>query len=118
MMRLVLMYVSLCSGSVFTVLQTKRRAEEAVPFTITGIIGILYLFYVADHLLAGFYAVIGIIAAVYLYAAYTLLYRGLVKKEKERIRQIAQRLLTPGMVIFTVLFLALDVMTRHNLVGT
>jgi hypothetical protein len=117
-MRLALMYLSICSGSVLTVIRTKRRAEEAVPFTITAIIGILYLFYIVNKLLIGYYIVLVIIVAIYLYAAYIILYKGLARKEKGFIRQIAQRLFTPGIAIFTVLFLVLDVITHNNLVVT
>jgi hypothetical protein len=117
-MRLALMYLSICSGSVLTVIHTKRRAEEAIPFTITAIIGILFLFYIVNKLLIGYYIILVIIIAIYLYAACIILYKGPIKKEKGSIRQYAKRLFTPGIAIFTVLFLVLDVITHDNLVGT
>ncbi len=99
-----------------TVIHTKRKAEEAVPFTITSIIGILYLFYISNALLIGYYITLGMIAAIYIYAACLAVHRGLVKKEVGVLRRYAKQLLTPGMAIFTFLFLALDLLTRNNLV--
>ena len=115
-MQFILIFLALCSGSILTVLLTKRKAEEAVPFTITSVIIILFLFYISNHLNAGYYFLLSIVGLVYLFAIMFVLYAYFKNHDTKALTNIAQRLFTPGMLIFLVLSIGLYIITKKNLV--
>lgn len=115
-MQLILIFLALCSGSILTVLLTKRKAEEAVPFTITTIIFVLFLFYINNQLNIGYYFLLSIIGLVYLFSLSFILYTYIKNHDTKTIKNVTQRIFTPGMLIFLVLYIGLYIVTRKNIV--
>lgn len=88
----------LLSGSVLGAVRFQRRFEEFFPLTCIGIVLILFLFGLADHLLWGVYAVAAAALGIYGYAACLCL-----RRVSSRTGLI-HHLLTPGLVIFLGFF--------------
>lgn len=93
MISLFLTLLILLSGSLLGAVQFHRRFEEIIPITCIGIVLILFLFGLLDHLLWGVYAVIAAAVGIYGYVAFLCL-------RKEHRASLARNLFTPGLLIF------------------
>ena len=97
MISLFLTLLILLSGSLLGAVRFHRRFEEIIPITCIGIVMILFLFGLLDHLLWGVYAGIAAAVGIYGYVAFLCL-------RKEHRASLARNLFTPGLLIFLVCF--------------
>lgn len=88
----------LLSGSLLGAVRFQRRFEEILPLTCIGIVLILFLFGLMDHLLWGVYAVVAAVLGIYAYAAFLCLGSAPCRAG------LVRNLLTPGLVIFLGFF--------------
>ena len=96
----ILFLAMISSGSIFCAAYFKRKYEEILPITIMGLVLIAFVFGVAGILKAGFWAVMLLAAAMYLAAA--------VKIVRTRtLKQFLGYAVTPGAVVFVVLYFLL-----------
>ncbi len=108
MLRLILPFLALSSGSIFGTL-FKKRYEETLPLTIMLIPIILYIFYIFNILTIGFYIIIVAIIGMYGCFIYKFL-----KKSKEERQEILKNIFTPGLLVFVIVFLAIYFITSKN----
>lgn len=92
-----LTFFILSAGSVYAVCALGRRYEEALPFTCTGIVALLFVFGVCGQLLWGVYAVFGLVSAIYIYSLWKYI------RSRENRADILHRLFTPGTLIFIIM---------------
>ena len=108
MLRLILPFLALSSGSIFGTL-FKKRYEETLPLTIMLIPIILYIFYIFNILTIGFFIIIVAIIGMYGCFIYKFL-----KKSKEERQEILKNIFTPGLLVFVIVFLAIYFITSKN----
>lgn len=90
----------LCSGSVFAAAWKGRRFEEILPITAMGMVLLVFLLGIAGHLYAGVVVCAIISAALWLLAIAHVIW-------KKDVKQTAIALLTPGAVVFVLMFFCL-----------
>lgn len=108
-MRSIILVILLCTGSFFGSCVLKKKFEEILPFTLIGIIFVLYPFYIINKLKAGY--VILIIVCIILYII-SIVY---IIRKKDLIASF-KRFFTPGMATFGIILLAIYVLTRGRYV--
>lgn len=109
MLAFFILFLILSAGGVLCAAFSRHRYEEAVPLTSMGIVLVLFVFGICGFLKAGVYAVCLVSAVCYASAAVRLI----------RTRDWAgffTRLLTPGAVIYALLFACLFVWDYNRLV--
>lgn len=97
----------LTSGSLLGAVRFNRRFEELMPVTLMAIIPFLFLFYVFDILLVGFYV---LLAALLGCAVYSVVYMIIQKSY----RQTARNFFTPAAAVWTALLAVVFLATRNN----
>lgn len=100
MLFLILIFMTLCSGSIAGAVIWKKKFGEILPVTFLSIVMILYVFGLLHRLLYGVYFVLFLVAVIYLL---TFLY---IWKNKN-IKNITQSFCTLGFFVWVILFLIL-----------
>ena len=89
----------------------KKRIEDTIPLTTTGIIVYLYFFYILNILNIGFYLLITISISLFALTLYKLL------KDKASIKEKLLNILTPGFFIFLIAIAIIIPITLTSYVG-
>lgn len=92
----------LCSGSVFAAAWLKRSSEEFLPITAMTMVLIVFLFGIAGILEAGVVCCVVIAAALWLLCLIRLV-------QKRAFAQFCKNVITPGFVVFLLVFFGLSV---------
>lgn len=100
----------LCSGSVFAAAWKGRKFEEILPITAFGMVLLVFLFGIVGHLYAGVVACAVISIALWLLAIAHVIW-------KKDVKQTATVLLTPGAVVFVIMFFCLSFWNFNKLAG-
>ncbi len=108
MPELIVFFLVLISGSVFSAAFFSQRFEKTLPVTCMGIVFILFLSGVFGNLLPGFWAVLAL--SVLLWAA-----AGIRWFAGGRPAGFLQNLMTPGLLGFTLLYVALSILNHGKL---
>lgn len=97
---------AISSGSIGCALFFNKKYEDILPITCIGVVLILFIFGILEHLNVGFYVVLIIAFLIYLITAASLL----KSREKARFYKFLQNILTPGMLVFVAAFFVLSVL--------
>lgn len=101
---------------IFTISMTitnilNKRIEEIIPITVTLITIVVYIAGLFEHLNIGFDIVIFLSIASFIYNVFFL-----IKKAKNReIRQELEKILTPGMLLYIIIFLLCIFINRQRI---
>ena len=94
------------SGSTACALFFNKKYEDILPITCIGIVLILFVFGILEHLTLGFYAILIAAFLIYLITAVSLLKR----KERTKFQKFLQNIITPGMLVFAAAFFVLSIL--------
>lgn len=107
----VFFYFQLISGSVFGATFSKRRFEEIFPFTLFGIVFFLFGFGCVGNLRLGWTLLLVLIPVLYMIAGgYLLITR--------KMGAFLSRFVTPGFVLFTIMYILLNVLNEGKLASS
>lgn len=98
---IIIFFIILTYSSMLTIV-LKKRIEEIIPISIVEIILIIYLFGIFDKLQLGV-KIVQIATIIQLIAILMIL---LLKKDKEEIKKIVKRIITPGLFVYVILFIS------------
>ena len=108
MLRYLFALLLLSTGSIFFSLKGKKF-EESLPITIGFIIVFLYIFYIFDFLLVGYYLLVGIMLALYAIFIYKF-----IKLDDKK--NIINNIFTPGFLVFFIVLLGIFFIVRNRTV--
>lgn len=97
-------------GSIFGSVYLNKRYEEMMPMTVMVIIFTLFIFYILNIVLIGYYLILVAGAALVILSAVKFF------KEKGIRKQAINNFFTPGLLIFAILAIMIYFVTRHNFV--
>ncbi len=106
MSRLLLAFLLFGPACLITGLSKRKHTEEVLAPACISVVLVLYLFYLFDQLLIGFYAVIGLLMGCWLLG----LWFHLRKISKERIA----RFLSPGAIVFFLAMVMIWMVTKRS----
>lgn len=101
----------ICSGSVFCAAWLKRTSEEILPITAMGMVCLVFVFGVLGFLKAGVIACLAVAAVLYVLCGVHLIF-------KRQLRDFLRHLVTPGFVVFVLLFLGLSLLNYGRLASS
>ena len=99
--------------SSFTVLGAavlKRSFEDCLPVGIIASVAVLYLFYIVDLLMVGFYVTFIAAIACYVFSLYYLI-------RYKNWKEMMSHLITPGFVIFALSICAFVLLQKNQVVS-
>lgn len=109
-MRIFINLFLISIGSIFGSVYLNKRYEEMVPMTVMSIIFILFIFYMLNIVLIGYYLILAISAAILILCGIKFI------KEKDIRKQALANFFTPGLLIFASLALIIYFVTKNNFV--
>lgn len=108
-LRTILLAILLSTGSFFGACILKQKFEEILPFTLIGIIFILYPFYIINKLKIGYITVLVMCTIIYVISIYYII-------KQKNLNDSIKRFFTPGTAVFAIILLAIYVLTRGRYV--
>lgn len=108
MLENLLFLAVISSGSIGCAAFYNKKYENVLPITCIGMVLLLFLFGILGHLKLGFYVILAIAFAIYLFTAIYLL-----KHKSYKI--FFQNMITPGSIIFLIAFCVLSVLNYGRL---
>lgn len=97
----IIFFIILTYASMLTII-FKKKIEEVIPISIVEIILIIYLFGIFDKLQLGV-KIVQIATIIQLIAILIII---LLKKDKEEVKKIVNRIITPGLFVYVILFIS------------
>lgn len=98
---IIIFFIILTYSSMLTII-FKKKIEEIIPISIVEIILIIYLFGIFDKLQLGV-KIVQIATIIQLIAILIII---LLKKDKEEVKKIVKRIITPGLFVYVILFIS------------
>ena len=98
---IIIFFIILTYSSMLTIV-LKKRIEEIIPISIVEIILIIYLFGIFDKLQLGV-KIVQIATIIQLIAILIII---LLKKDKEEVKKIVNRIITLGLFVYVILFIS------------
>lgn len=108
MLGFILLFIILSSFGVFCACVLDKNFEEGIPLYFLGVIFFLYLFYIIDLLKIGLFLVLFISFLLYATSAFYLV-------RKKNVKEALKRLITPGALCFSLLYLIIWYLTKDSL---
>ncbi len=108
MLGFILLFIVLSSFGVFCACVLDKNFEEGIPLYFLGVIFFLYLFYIIDLLKIGLFLALFISFLLYATSAFYLV-------RKKNVKEALKRLITPGALCFTLLYLIIWYLTKDSL---
>ena len=97
----IIFFIILTYASILTII-FKKKIEEVIPISIVEIILIIYLFGIFDKLQLGV-KIVQIATIIQLIAILIII---LLKKDKEEVKKIVNRIITLGLFVYVILFIS------------
>ena len=108
MLGLIFVFILLTSGN-FIFSFYNKRFEETFAITLGGIIVFLYLFYILNLLVLGYYLLLTIILGLGIYSIYRF-----IKADNKK--EILSNYFTPGFLIYTICFIVIYILVNNRVV--
>ena len=110
-MEFIIMYIIIITISIFLKQILKGKIEEVIPIATIGMTLLIYIAGLLDNLKAGVYAVILIYIII---TIYLLITQNRLKNNEKKIK-IFKEIITPGFVIFTVLYIIYVLISQNKI---
>jgi hypothetical protein len=92
------LFAALSSGSIVAAAFSGSRYESVLPLTVMAICMLLYVFYLFDLLVFGFWFVLSVCAFCYVVSAVAIIRR-------KNLKEVISRFITPGFVVFLAIYI-------------
>ena len=106
---IILSVIIIISSAITVIL--KKRIEKTIPIALISMILIVYICGIFDNLKLG----IAIIKIVFILSLFLLFYRIIISIKKKEIKELAKKLITPGLLIYVILFIVFVIYNRQRI---
>ena len=110
-MEFIIIYIIIITISIFLKQILKGKIEEVIPISTIGMTLLIYIAGLLDNLKAGVYTVILIFIII---GIYLLITQNRFKKKNEKIK-LFKEIITPGFVVFTILYIIYVLISQNKI---
>ena len=110
-MEFIIIYIIIITISIFLKRILKGKIEEVIPISTIGMTLLIYIAGLFDNLKAGVYTVILIFIII---GIYLLITQNRFKKKNEKIK-LFKEIITPGFVVFTILYIIYVLISQNKI---
>ena len=110
-MEYIIMYIIIITISIFLKQILKGKIEEVIPISTIGMTLLIYIAGLSDNLKAGIYAIILIFVII---TIYLLIKQNRLNKKDKKIK-VFKEIITPGFVIFTILYIIYVLISQNKI---
>lgn len=110
-MEFIIIYIIIITNSIFLKQILKGKIEEVIPIVTIGMTLLIYIAGLLDNLKVGVYSIILIFIII---TVYLLIRQNKLKKKDEKIK-LFKEFITPGFVIFTVIYIIYVLISQNKI---